>query len=273
MRAGGAVDLPDRCPPLLGGKSVLADVAVRADRRIELRAIGTGDQVLGPVVVDRPGRQVDELGALAVEMRLARRIGKADHGVGVGDVELVADQRHAERRAEMVGEHRRRLRRAVWTQAAQQRDAVGARRAGTGTLHQLAHDHALDALAVFGLGRRIGLGDEHVAIRQHVEPARMVESGGVSGHPKAGGGDRLGAFAPALGRRDVDGRQQGLVRRRQLRRGTHAGGHRQGRRFTAGREQGGCGQWREKEEGGRSFHRKLYGWRTRHCHARPGRAS
>ena len=32
--------------------------------------------------------------------------------------------------------------------------------------------------AVLGPRRRIGFGDEHVAVGQHVEPARMIEAGG-----------------------------------------------------------------------------------------------
>ena len=36
---------------------------------------------------------------------------------------------------------------------------------------------------------RIGFGDQHVAVRQHVQPARMVEAGGERGHRQPLRGD------------------------------------------------------------------------------------
>ena len=84
----------------------------------------------------------------------------------------------------------------------------GARRAGAGALHELLHQPALDALAVFRLGRRVGLGDQDVAVRQHRQPARMVEAGRVGGDDEPRRGDRLVAGRPALRRRDVHRRQQ-----------------------------------------------------------------
>ena len=47
-------------------------------------------------------------------------------------------------------------------------------------LHHLVGE-PLHALAVVRPGRRVGFGDQHVAIRQHVEPARMIELGRKSG--------------------------------------------------------------------------------------------
>jgi len=39
---------------------VLPDVAIRADGYVEMRAVGACEQVLGPVVVDRAGRELED---------------------------------------------------------------------------------------------------------------------------------------------------------------------------------------------------------------------
>ncbi|MNH23831.1 hypothetical protein D3C79_837430 [compost metagenome] len=100
---------------------------------------------------------------------------------------------------------------------AQQADAIRAGDPGTSTFHHLAHDPATNAFAVFRLGRRIGFGDQYVAIGQHIEPARMVQAVGERGDLRARRRDRRAALWPADGGGDVDGRDQGLVRFRQLR--------------------------------------------------------
>jgi hypothetical protein len=56
----------------------------------------------------------------ALDLRLPGAVREADHRIGVGDVEVVADQRHAERRVQVLEEHRLELGRAVVAQAAQQ---------------------------------------------------------------------------------------------------------------------------------------------------------
>ena len=61
--AAGAIDLQHGGAILLGLDAVLADIAVGADGRIELGAVGAGGEVLGPVVIDGAGRQVGELHA------------------------------------------------------------------------------------------------------------------------------------------------------------------------------------------------------------------
>ena len=79
---------------------------------------------------------------------------------------------------------------AVAVGVAQQRDAIGARHRGPRALHRLLHEEALDALAVLGpLGRR-GFGDQHVAVRQHVQPARMIEPVGERDDLRCPGRDR-----------------------------------------------------------------------------------
>ena len=115
----------DRRALRLDRHPVLADVAVGADGDVELPAVGARDDVLRPVVVDacRPAGRRCVPGAAAMRS-LARAIGKAQQGVGVGDVEVVADQRHAEGRMEPRQEHAARLGHAVAVGVAQQRDAI-----------------------------------------------------------------------------------------------------------------------------------------------------
>ncbi len=235
LGAGLRVDLPDRGPAFLVRHALLADVAVRADRRVEPAAVAAGDDVLGPVVIDRAARQVDDLASRLADSRLARLVREAHDRVGVGDVEVVADERHAERRHQPFEEGGTALRDAVAVAVAQQGDPVRARHAGAGARHHLLHDPALDAAAVF-LGRRVGLGDEHVAVRQHVKPARMRQAGRVRRDRQAARGSGPRARRPADGGCDVDGRKDGLHRRRQSRARADARAFRQARHLAA------CGQ-------------------------------
>ena len=52
VRAGGAVNFPDRGAVQFRRDAVLGDVAVGADAGIELGAVRAGGQALGPVMVD-----------------------------------------------------------------------------------------------------------------------------------------------------------------------------------------------------------------------------
>jgi len=91
---------------------------------------------------------------------------------------------------------------------AQQGDAVGRWHTGTGALHHQLHDPAFDALGVLGLGRRVALGHQHVAVGQHLQPARVVKPGGQRGHAQAVHWRGAGVSGPALRRRNVHGGQQ-----------------------------------------------------------------
>ena len=76
------------------------------------------------------------------------------------------------------------------------------------------------------LGRlRLGvaLGDQHVAVREDEEPARMVEAGGEGGHLQAGRGLRRLPRAPAASGGDVHGRNDLQARRGQRRFRSDAG--------------------------------------------------
>jgi len=176
------------------------------------------------------------IGPAGGDARVAGRIRKAQHRVGVRDVQIVAHQRHAERRVQPFEQHRTQIGHAVSVGVAQQCDAVRAGYAGTRALHDQAHHPADDSLAVFGLGRSVGLGHQHVAVGQRIKPARVVEAGREGGHAQAGGGLRCGAGGPALRRCDVDGRDQRALRCRQDRLRPGAGRHRQRGHVAASRQ-------------------------------------
>jgi hypothetical protein len=60
MRSGREHDLPDLCPVGFLVDAVLGGIAVRADGHVQRRSVGTRDDVLGPVVVDGAGRQIED---------------------------------------------------------------------------------------------------------------------------------------------------------------------------------------------------------------------
>ena len=114
-----------------------------------------------------------------------------------------------------LDEHRARLHDAIAVGIAQERDAIGARWRGAGPLHEQLHRPAPHAAAAVGAGRRIGLGHQHVAVRQDIDPARMIQPVGEQGDAHALRRDRRSALRPTHGRSDIHGRDEGLVGRRQ----------------------------------------------------------
>ncbi|MNU93079.1 hypothetical protein D3C71_830110 [compost metagenome] len=252
------IDLPDRGAALFGRHAVLADVAVGADRDVQLAAVGAGDDVLGPVVVEAGGQRRHH-GGRGADRGLALGVGHLHERVGVGDEELVADQRHAVGRCQVRQEHLLHLGQAVAVGVAQQGDAVGAGHAGARAAHDLAHDpvaHRGDraaGAAAFGFGRLVALGHQHVAVGQGVDPARVVQPARQRRHAQAFGGGGRGGVGPADGGRHVDGGDQRLVRIGQLRPGA---GRELGRELgglaAAGDEQhGGHGRCRKSEADGK----------------------
>ena len=85
-----------------------------------------------------------------------------------------------------------------------------------------------------GRGGALRLGDQHVAIGQDIEPARMIEVLGEGGHLQARCRRRLRAGGPAFRRGDVHRWEHRLGRRRQGGVRPHARRHRQLRPLAAG---------------------------------------
>ena len=205
MRAGGEIELVDRGAAFLDLHAHLGDVAERADAGIELLAVGACEQAARPVAARLEGGEP-----------LARRgdavgigdIGKGHHAVGVADIEGVADQRHAERLAEVLHEGAAHFGDAVAVLVAQQRDAVGADAERRGAPHRRLHRVVKHRPRGARDLRRFR--DQHVAIGQHLDPARMVEAGRERIDLEPGRDRRLLALAPAPGGRHLQRRQRAL---------------------------------------------------------------
>jgi hypothetical protein len=166
---------------------------------------------------------------------LTRLVGIAHQRVSVGNIQVVADERHSEWRVQSFKEDRSGLDRPVGG-GTQQRNTIGARHACPCTTHHQTRDPPLDPFIVIGLGRRICLGYQYIAIGQHIKPARMVQALGEGSDAQAWGGYRGCALGPTLDGCDVDGRDQGRMWRRKLRGWSEAGGLRQRRLIPAGAE-------------------------------------
>ena len=190
-------------------------------------------------MVDGARGQVGELDAGRGDLGVAGMIGEFHDRIGVGDIEVVADQRHAERRVQPFEKDGPGFGDAVAVGVAQQRDAIGARRIGAGAAHDHLRDPALDAPGIVGLRRRVGLGHQHIAIRQDKERARMIEPGGERIDRHSAGGDRFAAGGPADRFGDIDRRDQGIFRRRQRGRGSKRLFGRGGVLLVAGGERNG----------------------------------
>ncbi len=164
--------------------------------------------------------QIGNEGRLGGEMRVAGLVRKTHHRIGIGDIKAVADQRHAERRKQAADELRTHLCHAVAIGIAQQGDAIGARHRRAG----LFHHRALHLLAqpaagfgIFGLGRLGRFGHQHIAVGQHVDPARVIQIARKRCNLQIVGRDGLGIGCPAFDRRHLDGGNQTLHRLGQLR--------------------------------------------------------
>ena len=166
------IELVDRSPAFLCFHAVVGDIGERADPGIEFPTVGARQQAPRPMPVRLEG---DEFPARPGDAVRARHIGEGHHAVGVADIERVAEQRHAERLVQSLNEDLALFGDAVGIGVAQQRDAVRADTEGTGPSHRRLHrvaEHAPDRS-----GDLIRLGNEDIAIGQHLDPARMFQAG------------------------------------------------------------------------------------------------
>ena len=72
-------------------------VGHQTDRHIGILTIATDDNITCPVIVvavGRKGRKIKDLPVIGLDVSLAGLLGEL--GIGVGDKELVCDQRHTE---------------------------------------------------------------------------------------------------------------------------------------------------------------------------------
>ena len=207
------VDFKNGGAALFPLQAVFAHIAVGADGGVQLRSVRAGDDIFGPMVIERPARKVRHLDAGGGDFFHALAVVKPQNGVGIGDIERVADQRHSKRRVQVLHEYV--LGRAARSVIAKERDAIGTGDTGARALLGGFVDPALDPLSVLRPFRGIGFRDENVAIGKHMEPAGMLETGRkrLDREPICGG--RLGALRPAFRRRDLNCRDEVFDRRRQ----------------------------------------------------------
>jgi len=116
---GGAVDLVFH--------TVFAGIAIGADRDIQTRTIAAGDYIFGPVMVDRTCGQIKHFYTGLIDLSFAGVIGKAHKFIGIGNIKIVADERHAKGRIQPLQEDCSRFHNAVTICVAQQGDAISAR--------------------------------------------------------------------------------------------------------------------------------------------------
>ena len=239
---------------LFVGQPLFGDVAVRSDPHVQLGPVGGSNQALGPVPVDRTGGKVHDLRAGSGDPGLVGLVRETDHGVGVRDVQRLPDERHAEGCVEPGQEDGPQLRLAVPVGVPQQRDAVGAGHRPAGLLLEPLEEPASDPLVVLGPRGRVGLGHENVAVREHVQPARVVQASGERRHGRSLRGHRLARRGPAFRRDDVDQRDERRVRLRKRWRRPRAGGNRKlrGRRAAKGAERDRQHESRDTSERGRA---------------------
>src|SRR5262249_20221366 len=87
----------------------------------------------------------------------------------------------------------------------------------TGARPRLGHfvDEAVDAARILRTRRTVRFRDENVAVGKHIEPARMIETGGEGIDREVASRRRMCASGPALGGGDLDRWDKGGVGREQ----------------------------------------------------------
>ena len=156
--------------------SVFPRIAVRSHGREELGSVGAGDDVLGPVVIDATAGKIDDLYRCSNDGSRTGCVREADDPVGVRDVKLVTDQRHAEGGMQIRDERRSCVGDTVAVGVAEQNDPVRAWHPSTGSSLEESEEKSLDTSRVVGTLGRVRLGYEHVTIGKNVERARVVQT-------------------------------------------------------------------------------------------------
>ena len=83
--------------------------------------------------------KIHNLGGRLLDLCCALAVIEAKQRIGCGHIELVPDERHAERRVEALEKHMSRLGHAIAIAVAQQHDAIWAWHPGAGESHSLGH--------------------------------------------------------------------------------------------------------------------------------------
>jgi len=181
-------------------------------------AVGTGQQRLGPVVVDGAW-QVAQLDARIGHARLAGGIAVFHDVAGISHIQSIADQLDAERGMEFLDVDELLPLATGARFLAQQRDTVAALAAFT----RVAFDHACNDLLRRGDGlfaRAISFDYQHVLVWQHQHLARVQQTGSDLFDLQASCHGWCGICRPAHAFRDLHRRHQEILCPRQGRIGT-----------------------------------------------------
>jgi hypothetical protein len=155
-------------------------------------------------MINGPGRQIGNLTARRIDSRRAWRIVESQQRIGVGNVQVVADQSHSKRRMQVVEENRADVSLAVTVCISQQAYSICTGYCCSGSFHHSFHEPAAQPGCILRPGRRIGFGDEHVAIRQYINPSRVIQLAGKGGYGEAHRRRGRQVSLPANSWRDVD---------------------------------------------------------------------
>ena len=117
-----------------------------------VRQSRSGDDVLGPVMIQRPARQVGASFTGAARIRVAAPVRGILQRIGVGDIEILADQRHAGTASSALQEHRARFGRRLSLSASRSSVMRLALGVAAGALHEPFHDPALQPWPSSGFG-------------------------------------------------------------------------------------------------------------------------
>src|SRR5258708_12461386 len=147
---------------------------------MELGAIGARHHALGPMMIDRSAGKIRELGAGVWEFGLAVLIGIGEDGVRVRHGKIMANQRDAEGRIEVIQQDRSYFRNAVTVGVAQQRNAVSALGLGAGEPLDPAGDDVLGAAD--RRWRTVALTPSPVAVGQTAAPPPLLKTPPHSPH-------------------------------------------------------------------------------------------
>ncbi len=158
----------------------------------------------------------NQRGAGTAQRSRAVLIIKGDDAIGIAEVKTLTDQRHTEGLILTLNEDMSGFGHAITVVISPERHSVGADPDG---LHA-AHGFLSRALHQgFGLCDHFaGFGHQHIAIRQNLDPARMIEAGGkrIDRQARRARGD-VSVF-PTLGDRQFQGHDALLLGFRNIRR-------------------------------------------------------
>src|SRR5262249_27158144 len=141
------VNFPDGRSSGFRRNAILSGVAVRTNGHEQMTPIGTRDDILRPMMIDRTSRQIGNFNTGFRDAALAISIREPQERIRIRDKKILPNQSHAEWRVQILKKDRSRH---TARMIAEQSDAIGARRGGPGTPHNKTHRPTPDPFAILG---------------------------------------------------------------------------------------------------------------------------